>query len=63
MQTAQDEAAERIVRSLPEMASRFDPNALLIGAGPPAAGYFALAAIPARNALERQDWGRRNGWY
>ena len=55
-QTGQDKAAERIVRSVPEMASRFDPEALLIGAGPPAAGYFALAAIPARYALERRDW-------
>jgi hypothetical protein len=56
LQTGQDEAAGRIVRSLPEMASRFDPQAVLIGAGPPAAGYFALAAIPARYALERRDW-------
>ncbi len=56
LQTGQDEAAARIVNSLPEIASRFDPNALLIGAGPPSAGYFALAAIPARYALERQDW-------
>ena len=56
MQTGQDEAAARIVSALPEMASRFDPKALLIGAGPPSAGYFALAAIPARYALERQDW-------
>jgi hypothetical protein len=56
LQTGQDEAAARIVKSLPEMASRFDPKAVLIGAGPPAAGYFALAAIPARYALERQDW-------
>jgi hypothetical protein len=56
LQTGQDEAAGRIVRSLPEMASRFDPKAQLIGAGPPSAGYFALAAIPARYALERQDW-------
>ena len=56
LQTGQDEAAARIVRSLPEMASRFDPKALLIGAGPPSAGYFALAAIPARYALERRDW-------
>ncbi len=56
LQTAQDEAAGRIVRSLPEIASRFDPKALLIGAGPPAAGYFALSAIPARFALERQNW-------
>jgi tetratricopeptide (TPR) repeat protein len=38
------------------MASRFDPKAVLIGAGPPSAGYFALAAIPARYALERRDW-------
>jgi hypothetical protein len=56
LQTAQDRAAARIVNSLPEIASRFDPKAVLIGAGPPAAGYFALAAIPARYALERQDW-------
>lgn len=56
LQTGQDEAAARIVNAVPEMASRFDPKALLIGAGPPAAGYFALAAIPARYALERQDW-------
>jgi hypothetical protein len=56
LQTAQDKAAERIVESLPEIASRFDPKALLIGAGPPAAGYFALAAIPARYALERRNW-------
>jgi len=56
LQTGQDKAAGRIVSSLPEMASRFDPKALLIGAGPPVAGYFALAAIPARYALERGDW-------
>jgi hypothetical protein len=56
LQTGQDQAAERIVKSLPEIASRFDPKALLVGAGPPAAGFFALAAIPARYALERQDW-------
>jgi tetratricopeptide (TPR) repeat protein len=56
LQSGQDEAAGRIVGSLPEIASRFDPKALLIGAGPPAAGYFALAAIPARYALERRDW-------
>jgi len=56
LQTGQDQAAERIVKSLPEIASRFDPQAVLVGAGPPAAGFFALAAIPARYALERQDW-------
>ena len=56
LQTGQDEAAARIVNTLPEIAARFDPKALLIGAGPPSAGYFALAAMPARLALERQDW-------
>jgi hypothetical protein len=56
LQTAQDQAAARIVNSLPQLEARFDPKAVLIGAGPPAAGYFALAAIPARYALERQDW-------
>jgi hypothetical protein len=61
LQTGQDEAAARIVNSLPEIASRFDSKAVLIGAGPPAAGYFALAAIPARYALERQDWQQAEG--
>lgn len=56
LQTGQDQAAQRIVKSLPQIASRFDPKAALLGAGPPAAGFFALAAIPARYALERQDW-------
>jgi hypothetical protein len=56
LQTGQDEAAGRIVKSLPEIASRFDPKALISGAANPPAGYFALAAIPARYALERRDW-------
>jgi hypothetical protein len=56
LQTGQDEAARRVLDSLPEIASRFDPNAMLNGAGGPSAGYFALAAIPARYALERRDW-------
>jgi hypothetical protein len=56
LQIGQDEAAARMVRALPELAARFDPKAVLVGAGPPVAGYFALAAIPARYALERRDW-------
>ena len=56
LQTGQDEAAGRVVNSLPEVASRFDPKAVISGAGGPAVGYFALAAIPARYALERRDW-------
>ncbi len=61
LQTGQDVAAGRIVAALPDMASRFDPKALLVGAGPPAAGYFALAAIPARYTLERRDWKQAEG--
>jgi tetratricopeptide (TPR) repeat protein len=56
LQTGQDQAARRVLDSLPEIASRFDPKSLLSGAGGPSVGYFALAAIPARYALERQDW-------
>jgi len=56
LQTAQDEAARRLVDSLPEIDSHFNPETLISGAAPPSAGYFALAAIPARYALERQDW-------
>ncbi len=56
LQTGQDRAARRIADSLPEISARFDPKAVMSGAGGPATGYFALAAIPARYALERQDW-------
>jgi hypothetical protein len=56
LQIGQDEAAHRIVDSLPDIAARFDPKAVVGGAGGPSGGYFALAAIPARYALERQDW-------
>jgi hypothetical protein len=56
LQTGQDEAAARIVKSLPEIASRFDPKTVINGSAGPAVGYFALAAIPARYALERRDW-------
>jgi len=56
LQTGQDEAARRVLNSLPEIASRFDAKTVIGGAGGPSAGYFALAAIPARYALERGDW-------
>jgi hypothetical protein len=56
LQTAQDEAARKLLESLPEMASRFDPKVVIGGAAGPSTGYFALAAIPARYALERQEW-------
>jgi tetratricopeptide (TPR) repeat protein len=56
LQTAQDDAARKLVNSLPEIEFRFDPKAVIGGAGGPSAGYFALSAIPARYALERGDW-------
>lgn len=58
LQTAQDEAARRMVSSLPEIASRFDPSKVIGGAAGPPVGYFALTAIPARYALERGDWAQ-----
>ena len=47
--------AKSILDKLPDLAARFDPNAIT-GAAPPAAAYFAMAAIPARWALERGAW-------
>jgi len=55
LQTAQDAAAKRLLDSLPEIVSRFDPKGLG-SAAPPSAGWFAYAAIPARWALERGAW-------
>jgi tetratricopeptide (TPR) repeat protein len=54
MRTAdgQDAAARQLLDALPEVRARFDPNAIGSGA-PGSAGVFALAAIPARYALER----------
>src|SRR5262249_34333123 len=56
LQTGQDSAASRLLNSLPEIASRFDPKVVIGGAGGPPVGFFALAAIPARYALELGDW-------
>ena len=55
LQTGQDSAAARVLAALPALAARYDPNGPTTGA-PPAAAYFAIAAIPARYALERGDW-------
>jgi hypothetical protein len=55
LQTAQDQAARRVIDALPEVAARFDPDAVG-SAAPGSAGVFALAAIPARYALERGAW-------
>jgi hypothetical protein len=55
LQTGQDRAVEALIKSIPEVAAVFDPNAVA-GAAPGSAGVFALSAIPARWVLERRDW-------
>jgi len=54
-----DEA--RAVRDvIPTLAVRYDPN-VIRGAAPPSAAFFAIAAIPARYALERGAWAEAAG--
>jgi hypothetical protein len=55
LQMRREAAARAIVQGLPALAARFDPEAIR-GAAPGSAGVFALAAIPARYALERGAW-------
>ena len=55
LQTGQDGAARQVLDALPEVRARFDPDATG-SAAPGLAGVFALAAIPARYALERGAW-------
>jgi hypothetical protein len=55
LQLGKESDAKRILDSLPALAARLDPNAIT-GAAPPLAGFFALAAIPARWTLERSAW-------
>jgi hypothetical protein len=55
LQTGQDARARQLLDALPEVAARFDPEAIG-SAAPGSAGFFALAAIPARFALERSAW-------
>jgi hypothetical protein len=55
LQTGQDAAARKLLEGLPEVEARFDPEAIG-SAAPGSAGVFALAAIPARYALEHGAW-------
>ena len=55
LQMGKYSAAKKILDGLPGLAARFDPKAVT-GAAPGSAGVFALAAIPARWALERSAW-------
>ena len=55
LQTGQDNAARALLATIPEMVSRFDPTKPA-SAAPRWPGYFAIAAMPARFALERGAW-------
>ena len=55
LQMGRDAESLRLRDSLAAIQSRFDPSAPG-SAAPPTAGFFAIAAIPARYALERGDW-------
>jgi hypothetical protein len=54
LQTAQDKVAQQNVDKAALV--RDIPTAGAGNAAPPTAGYYALAAIPARYALEREAW-------
>jgi len=55
LQTAQDAAAKKSVDEIAAIGSRIQMNAAG-AAAPPSAGYYALAAMPARYTLERNAW-------
>lgn len=55
LQMRKDSAAKAVLIGLPALARGFDPAAVT-GAAPGSAGVFAIAAIPARYALERRAW-------
>jgi hypothetical protein len=55
LQTAQDQEAKKVLEQVPAIGAQIQLN--VAGAAAPApAGWFAVAAIPARYALERNDW-------
>jgi hypothetical protein len=55
LQIGKETEAKAVLSRLPDLAARFDPDAIT-GAAPGTAGVFALAAIPARWAIERGAW-------
>jgi hypothetical protein len=55
LQTAQDAAAKKALDSIAGLGAKIQINAPG-AAAPPPAGFYALAAIPARYALERNMW-------
>lgn len=55
LQMGKEAEAKQVLDELPTLATGFDPAAVT-GAAPGSAGVFAIAAIPARWALERRAW-------
>ena len=55
LQTGQDEAAGAIVKRIAPLGARIPVNSPG-NAAPPSAGYYAMAAIPAHFAIERNAW-------
>ena len=55
LQRAQDAAARKVLETIPAVGARIQVNAAE-NAAPAPAGFFALAAIPARYTLERSAW-------
>lgn len=55
LQLRDDSAVRAMLLAFPTLVARFDPT-VVGGAAPGSAGAFAIAAIPARVALERRDW-------
>jgi hypothetical protein len=55
LQTGQDAEAKRTLDLIAALGAKID-TASAGNAAPPPAGYYALAAIPARYALERDAW-------
>ncbi|HWB30127.1 MAG TPA: hypothetical protein VG736_06465 [Vicinamibacterales bacterium] len=55
LQTGQDDAVRALLPRVDALATQADPTRIT-GAASGVGGIFALAAIPARWALERRDW-------
>ncbi len=55
LQLGKEAEAKAILDGLPALVARFNPAAIT-GAAPASAGFFAIAAIPARWVLERRAW-------
>ena len=55
LQMRNDAEAKRLMDMIPSLVPQYDVNAVR-GAASGAAGMFAVAAIPARWAIERREW-------